>query len=326
MKRRDFLALLCGAAAAWPRSIAAQSSRKRIGVFLGFERSDPQWSERFGAFNDAFQKLGWVDGKNVSFEMISAIGPPDSLPALADRLVASKVDAIVVQTAGLASVVHNATKTIPIVVCAAGELEGTGLIASLNRPGGNVTGSQILSPNLMSKRLDLLKQLVPGLRRLGVVLPITPAGIITARYLDVIDETAQVVGIEVQRVEVRSPEEFARAYADMQRDKCQAAIVISNPLALGHRKRLLEAALIPTMYETENYVRDGGLVSYGASIQPLYREAASYMDKILRGASPADLPVNQPTQFELAINLQTSKAFGLAVPPTVLALADRVFE
>jgi putative ABC transport system substrate-binding protein len=327
MDRRNFIALLGGVGAVWPAAVVAQSTGlKRVVLFWGFATDDPQWKAQFEALSGGLQKLGWVAGKNISFEPVPLVGRFDQLPDLAADLVATKVDMIVVSSGGIADVVHGATRSIPIVVAAAGDLEGTGLIASLNRPGGNVTGSQILSPSLMSKRLGQLKQLVPGLTRLGVMLPITQAAFITPRYLEVIGETARAINVETFRAEVHSPEHFGPAYAKLRQDGCDAAVVLSTPLTLGYRSQLVEAAVIPTMYESELIVRAGGLVSYGPTILPLYREAATYIDKILRGASPAELPINQPTEFGLSINLKTAKAFGLTVPPTMLALADKVIE
>jgi putative ABC transport system substrate-binding protein len=269
------------------------------------------------------------DGKNVSFEIRHAVGEPDQPSALAASLVAANVDVIVVTSAGLADVGRKVTSTIPIVVIAAGDLDGTGLVASPRRPGGNVTGLQVLSPALMSKRLELLKQLVPNLTRVGVILPITPTASITPRYLEVIDDAAHVLGIRVHRIEVRNSKEFAAAFAAMARDGDQAAMVIANPLSNAHRNDVIASAAethVPTIYEGSSSVHDGGLISYGPAILPFYRGAASYVDKILKGAAPGDLPVQQPTIFELAINLRTAKALGLTVSPTLLGLADEVIE
>jgi putative tryptophan/tyrosine transport system substrate-binding protein len=331
MRRREFIALIGCAAIVGPHSATAESTgqRRRIGLLWGLAASDPEWPSRFGAFTQRLQELGWADGRNVAFEIRHAVGKPDQLPALAAGLAAMNMDVIVVTTAGLADLARKATSTIPIVVVSAGDLEGTGLVASLRRPGGNVTGLQILSPTLMSKRLELLKELVPNLTRLGVVLPITPAGIITPRYLEVIDDAAHALGIRAHRIEVRSSEEFAPAFAAMARDGDHAAIVIANPLSGAHRNDVIVSAAeshIPTIYEARPMVRAGGLVSYGPPVLPFYRDAASYVDKILKGAAPGDLPVQQPTTFELVINLRTAKALGLTVAPSLLARADEVIE
>lgn len=263
MRRREFIALLSGPAIAWPLSVVAQSPdrKRKIGVLWGLTATDPEWSQRFGAFSQALQELGWAEGRNVGFEIRHAVGKRDELPALAADLVAAKVDVIVVNTAGLANLAHGVTTTIPIVVVSAGDLEGTGLVTSLAKPGGNITGLQILSPTLMSKRLDLLKELVPELTRLGVILPITPAAIITPRYLEEIEQAGHALGIQAHRIEVRSPEEFAPSFAAMARAGDHAAIVIANPLSVAHRKDVVASAAgskLPTIYESRSFVTGGG--------------------------------------------------------------------
>ena len=331
MKRRDFIALLGASAIAWPLSVVAQSPDRKwkIGVLWGFTATDPEWSQRFGTFSQALQELGWAEGKNIAFEIRHAIGKADQLPALAVDLVTAKVDVIVVNTVGLADLAHRVTTTIPIVVASGGDLEGSGLVTSLARPGGNVTGLQILSPTLMSKRVELLKELVPELTRLAIILPITPAAIITSRYIEVIEQAAHALGIQVRRIEIRSVEEFAPSFAAMARAGDHAAIVIANPLSVGNRKDVVASAAaskLPTIYELRSFVADGGLVSYGPPVLPLYRDVAGYVDKILRGAASGDLPVQQPTKFELIFNLETAKALGLSIPPSMLARADEVIE
>ena len=331
MTRREFVALLSGSAIAWPLSVVAQSPdrKRKIGILWGLRATDPAWSSRFSALSQALQELGWTEGRNVAFEVRHAVGKPDELRALAADVVAARVDVIVVNSAGLADLVHRVTTTIPIVVATAGDLEGTGLVASLARPGGNVTGLQILSPTLMSKRVELLKELIPALTRLAIILPITPAGIITPRYLEVIEQTGHALGIQVRRVEIRSAEEFAPAFGAMAREGDHAAIVIGNPLSNVHRHDVIASAAesrIPTMYEGSYFIHDGGLISYGPAILPFLRGTASYVDKILKGAAAGNLPVQQPTTFELAINLQTAKALGLTIAPSLLARADEVIE
>jgi putative ABC transport system substrate-binding protein len=247
---------------------------------------------------------------------------------MAADLVRMKADVIVVTSAGLASLAQQASRTVPIVAATAGELEGTGLISSLRRPGGNVTGTQVLNPELMGKRVELLKQLVPTLARLGVIMPITPAGIITPGYMARIVEAAEAVQIQVRPLEVRHPDEFGAGIARLAQD-CQAAVVISNPLAATNAAAIARFAAeyrLPTMYELRGYTLAGGLLSYGADNLALHRNAAIYVDKILRGANPGDLPVQQPTKFELVINTKTAKALGLTIPDKVLALADEVIE
>jgi putative ABC transport system substrate-binding protein len=257
-----------------------------------------------------------------------AVGNPDLFPTLVAELVQAKVEVIVTQSAGLAAVTAKVTSAIPIVT-AAGDLEGTGLIANLRAPGGNVTGIQILSPELMGKRLELLKELVPALTKVAIVKPITPAGIITARYLQVTAETARALGLETQEVSIRGPDDIAPAFATMTRDHNQAALVITNPLSFAHRNDISAAATqnrLPTIYEAPGFTEAGGLISYGVGGIDLVHRLAGYVDKILKGARPADLPVEQPTKFELVINLKAANALGITVPPSLLARADRVIE
>jgi ABC-type uncharacterized transport system substrate-binding protein len=329
IRRREFVTLL-GGAAAWPLPARAQQLNRMplIGFLWGIGPDDPDFRRRFFAVSDGLRDLGWVEGKNIAFTSKHAVGNPDGFAGMAADLVRMKADVIVVTSAGLASLAHQASRTIPIVAATAGELEGTGLISSLRRPGGNVTGTQVLNPELMGKRVGLLKQLVPTLARLGVIMPITPAGIITPGYMARIVEAAEAVQIQVRPLEVRHPDEFGAGIARLAQD-CQAAVVISNPLAATNAAAIARFAAehrLPTMYELRPYTLAGGLLSYGADILAPHRNAATYVDKILRGANPGDLPVQQPTKFELVINTKTAKALGLTIPDKVLALADEVIE
>jgi ABC-type uncharacterized transport system substrate-binding protein len=329
MKRRQFIALV-GGAAAWPFSAIAQSpgAVRRVGVFWGFAPNDPLWHAGFGSLRQGLEDLGWAEGRNIRFEVRHAVGNTDRFPNLVSELVEANVEVIVTQSAGLAVVVRKVTNTIPIVTTA-GDLEGAGLVASLRAPGGNVTGIQILSPELMGKRLELLMLMVPKLAKIGIVKPITPAGIITARYLEVIAETARALGVQTQEVSIHGPEEIAPVFTTMIRDGNQAALVISNPLSFAHRNEICAAAAqsaLPIIYESRRFTEAGGLISYGIGGIDLIQRLARYIDKILKGANPADLPVEQPTKLELVINLTTAKALGLTVPPSLLARADEVIE
>ena len=329
MKRREFIALV-GGMVAWPIGTQAQyvGAVRKIGVFWGWAASDPQWQPRFDAFRRGLQELGWAEGRNITFEVRHAVGNTDRFPILVGELVQAKTEVIVASSAGLAAIAQKVTNIIPIVTTA-GDLEETGLAASLRRPGGNVTGIQILSPELMGKRLDLLKQLVPNLTRVGIVKPITPAGIITTRYLEVIAETSKALGVLPQEVSIHRPEEVAPAFAAMLRDGNQAALVIANPLSFAHRSEISASAAhnrLPTIYESRVFTDAGGLVSYGVDAIELLHHLASYVDKILKGAAPGELPIEQSSKFELVINLKTAKALGLTIPPALLARADEVIE
>jgi putative ABC transport system substrate-binding protein len=271
--------------------------------------------------SDRLRELGCVEGRNIAFASKFAVGDPAGFSGMAADLVQMKSDVIVTTSAGLAMLAQQASRTIPIVAATAGELEGTGLISSLRRPGGNVTGTQILAPELMGKRVELLKTLVPNLTRLGVIKPISPAAIITPNYMARIVEAAEAAQVQVRPFEVRHPDAFGPAIAMLSQD-CQAMTVLANPLAATNAKAIAASAIehrLPAMYEWRFYVLAGGLLSYGADNLALHREAAAYVDKILRGANPGDLPIQQPTKFELTINLKTAKALGLTIPLALLA-------
>jgi putative ABC transport system substrate-binding protein len=330
VKRREFIA---GAGVVLGLSAVAGAQSldrpRKIGILFGLSASDPEWSNRFAAFKRGLQKFGWVEGKNISFEVRHAVGNPDQFHDMAADLVAAKVDVILVSTAGLAVVAQSVTKTLPIVASNAGELEGTGLIASLNRPQGNVTGIQVLGPELMSKRLDLLKQLVPELNRVALLEPITPAAIITSRFFEVLQDAARAFQIQIHRVPVRSPAEIAKAFSAMTDAGDQAALVISNPLSLSSRDELVHAAAqtrLPIIYESRPFVSSGGLISYGADPGQLVEDAANFVNQILMGANPGELPVQQPTKFELVVNLKTARALNLAISESFLLQANEVIE
>jgi putative tryptophan/tyrosine transport system substrate-binding protein len=329
MRRREFITLV-GGVVAWPLAARAQHPKRMllIGFLWGLGPDDPESRRRISALSDALRDLGWVEGKNTAFAWKYAVGDPNGFAAMAADLVRMKADVIVVTSAGLALLAQHASRTIPIVVGSAGELEGTGLISSVRRPGGNVTGTQVLNPDLMSKRVELLKELVPNLTRLGVILPITPAAIITPGYMARVVEAAEAAQIQVRSIEVRPSDDFGAAIGGLARD-CQAFIVIANPLSGENAAAIAKSAgehRLPAMYENPLFTVAGGLLSYGAETRSLYRQAATYIDKILRGANPGDLPVQQPTKFELVINLKAARAIGLAIPESFLLRADQVIE
>jgi ABC-type uncharacterized transport system substrate-binding protein len=322
MRRRDFLTLL-GGAAAWPLAAGAQQPGKLHTIGLLNAASAPTTNALF----DGLLKLGWVEGKNISFERRYADNKLERLPELAAELVRRKVDLIVAFGTLAPLAARQATSTIPIVMAAAGDPVGSGLVASLARPGGNVTGMSLMSPDLAGKRLELLREVVPRLTRLAVLWDATnpyPA----AEFRET--ETAgRTLGIEVRSLEVRDPDDFDAAFEMAQRQPPDALLTIGDPLTAGQRKLIADRAValrLPALYGALDFVTAGGLMSYGASVADLQRRAAGHVDKILRGASPADLPVQQPTKFELAINLKTARALGLEVPATLLARADEVIE
>ena len=283
-------------------------------------------SHRVGAFLQRLHELRWIAGRNVAIEYRWGEGRIEPLAELAAELVRLKVDVIV--TSGTRQVVaaKQATSVIPIVFAAVGDPVGTGLVASLARPGGNVTGLSLQATDLAAKRLGLLREVVPGLRRLALMANTdTPAAVVEMRE---VQATARTLGLEVVTSEIRRPEEIAPAFEALK-GRAEALYVCNDPLVTTHRANINTLALgvrLPTMYNVREFVEARGLMSYGPSFLDLYRRTADLVDKILRGAKPAEIPVEQPTKFELVINLKTAKALGLTIPPSLLARADQVIE
>jgi len=324
VKRREFISLL-GGAAAWPLAARAQQAAKaaRIG-YLAF-RSPISADD---AFLKGLFELGWVEGQNIVIERRFAAGNAEQLKGSAAELVRLKVDVIVTAASAPTKVAKEATASIPIVFANAGDPVGQGFVQSLPRPGGNVTGIAFdASPDITAKQAQLLIELVPTVSRLAVLW--NPTSAFLHSYLSVIKTAAPTLRVSLQSLEVRDANEFERAFDSMTRARADGLIVLSDTFATFHRARLVELAAkhqLPTIYGHSQYIEAGGLLSYGPSLTDTYRHAASYVDKILKGAKPADLPVEQPTRFELIINLKTAKALGLDVPATLVARADEVIE
>ena len=279
------------------------------------------------AFRRGLHDLGYVDGENIFIEYRYADGKRERYPALAAEMVQLKPEVIVVGSESFTKAAKEVTSTIPIVVGGAGDLVGTGLVASLAQPGGNITGLTDVSPEVGGKRLELLKEALPkGVARVAVLL--YPAG----SDLDEVKQTevaGQPLKVKIQVLPVKDPSEFQSAYAAMRRENAKALILIQGSFTLFHRKQLIELATknrLPTMCETLRWTEDGCLLSYGPDVNYQWRRAAVFVDKILKGAKPADLPVEQPTKFELIINLKTAKQIGVTIPQTVLYRADRVIK
>jgi ABC-type uncharacterized transport system substrate-binding protein len=271
-----------------------------------------------------------VEGRNVVIEYRSAEGKVERYPDLAAKLVALKVDVIVAANSPAALAAKQATRALPIVFAVAADPVTDGLVTSLAQPGGNVTGLSNLAPELVGKRLEQLKQAVPGVSRVAVLWQPGAVGERTEKdMLKGADVAAQVLGVRLQRVEARGPDDFDRAFSDMTRARAGALIVLGGTMFFNERKRLVDLAAknrLPAVYPWREFVDGGGLMSYGPNFADLFRRAATYVDKILKGAKPGDLPVEQPTKFELVINLKTAKALGLTIPPSMLGRADHVVE
>jgi putative tryptophan/tyrosine transport system substrate-binding protein len=325
MKRREFITLVGGAAVSWPRVVSAQQV-PRIG-YLGI--SSPSLEPHFvEAFRQKLRELGHIEGENITIEYRWAEGQDDRLPELAAELVRLQPNVIVTTgTPGIISA-QQATKTIPIVFASSGDPVRSGLVTSLARPGGNATGFTILGPELEGKRLELLKEAVPVLSRIAVLWNAANPAI--ELFLQEMQVVATALGVLLQpAVEVRQAADFERAFATISEARPDAHIVLADRLLLALRTRIVDFAVarrLPGMYPYREYVDAGGLMSYAPSDIDLFRGAAVYVDKILKGMKPADLPVQQPTKFELVINLRTAKALGLDVPPSLLARADEVIE
>jgi putative tryptophan/tyrosine transport system substrate-binding protein len=326
LRRRDFITILGGAAAAWPLAARAQQAAKvyRIGLFSAGTDSLPKtWL----ALADGLRELGWIEGKNVTFERRFAENQLDRLPELAAELVHLDVDLIV--TAGTLAplAAKQATATIAIVMGSAGDPVGSGLVASLARPGGNVTGLSLMAPDLGGKRLELLREILPGISHVAILW--NAANPYPALVFRETQGAARTLRIELESLEVRGPHDFNSALDAAIRKGVDALITVEDPLTVAHRKQIADFTAnnrLPAIYGLSEFVDAGGLMSYGTNIADLYRRAAGYVDKILRGAKPADLPVEQPTKFELAINLKTAKALGLTVPLIMQMTADEVIE
>ena len=326
MKRREFITLLGGAAAAWPLAARAQQTAKlpTIGYLGGGGPiSQRAWVD---AFAQRLRELGWVEGRNVAIEYRWGEGRPERYAEIAAEFVRLKVDVIFAGGTEAAVAAKQATSVIPIVFPTAGDPVGSGLVSSLSRPGGNVTGLSNQASDIPAKRLELLREVLPGLRRLAVMANADYSGGVTER--EQIDTAARALGLELVPLPVRSMEDIAPAL-DGLKDGVEALYTTGDPLVNTHRLRIITFALVarlPTMFSQREYVAGGGLMSYGPNFPDLNRRAAGYVDKVLRGAKPDTLPVEQPTKFDLAINLITAKALGLTVPPTLLARADEVIE
>ena len=324
MRRRDFIAAI-GGAAAWPHGARAQQRGRLPTIgFLG-STTPSTMSQWIAAFVQRLRELGWVEGRNVAIEYRWAEGRTERFAEIAAEFVRLKVDVIV--TAGApALAAKQATTLIPIVFAMASDPVGSGLVASLSRPGGNVTGLSLQLTDLAGKRLELLREVVPGLQRLAVLANIGyPAAVLEMAEARA---TAKTLGLDVTTLEVRRAADIIPAF-DTLRDRAQALYVAGDPLVTANRTRINTLALgarLPTMHGFRELAEAGGLMSYGASFLDLHRRAADYVDKILKGAKPADLPVEQPTKFDLVVNLTTAKALGLVVSPTLLARATEVIE
>jgi putative ABC transport system substrate-binding protein len=326
IRRRDFITLLGGAAATWPLAARAQQAAGKLPTigFLGTTTA-VAWTPWTGAFVQRMRELGWIEGRSVAIEYRWAEGHSERLAEIAAEFVRMKVDVIVTTGAALLAA-KQAASTIPAVFAIAADPVGSGLVASLAQPGGNITGLSLQQADAAGKRLEMLREVLPDLRRLAIMANVGSRG--AAIDVAETETAARRFGLETVALDIRRTEDVAPAFKTLK-GRVDALYVVGDPLVAINRMRiniLALAARLPTTYINREHVETGGLMSYGPNLPDLFRRTGDYVDKILRGAKPANLPVEQPTKFDLVINLITAKALGLDVPPTLLARADEVIE
>jgi putative ABC transport system substrate-binding protein len=324
VRRRAFISLLGGAAAIWPLAMRAQGRPPTVG-FLGSGTPSSQ-KDQGAAFVQRLHELGWTEDRNITIAYRWAEGRAERYAEMAADFVRLKVDVIL--ASGAVSVVSakQATSAIPIVFAVVNDPIGTGLVASLARPGGNVTGLSLQNPDLAGKRLDLLREAIPGVRRVAILANVDNPG--AALEMRDVQAMLRKLSLEALTLEIRRAEDIASVFETLK-GGADALYVCSEAVAIGNRTRIATLALtarLPTVNGPREFVEAGGMIAYGANIPDLFRRAADYVDKILRGTKPAELPVEQPTKFDLVVNLKTAKALGLTVSPTLLARADEVIE
>jgi putative tryptophan/tyrosine transport system substrate-binding protein len=328
MKRRDFIGVIGGAAVAWPLAGRAQQREKmrRIGLLSNFSNAG-SGKYLISCFVDGLRDLGWTDGTNVKIDFRWAEGIADRFSLLAAELVNSKPDLIVVTSTPGTQAVQKATRDIPVVFMGVSDPVTSDIVASLSRPGGNITGVSNFLPAISGKLIELLRTVAPSSARLGVMHNPGNAGKILE--LNELQEAARTLGVAVVPIEVRSSEDFPEVFSKIIRENCDGLIILQEGVTLGGRKQIAEFAVrnhLPTIFQVREFVDVGGLISYGLNYCQHFRLGATYVDKILRGALPADLPVELPTKFELVINAKTAKTLGLEISPALFATADEVIE
>ena len=332
MRRREFIKLVGGAAAAWPLSVNAQPSAKipRIGSMVTGSLQSPEARVQLDAFRQGLRQLGYTEGRNIAIEYRGADGRIERFPNLAAELVRLEVDLIFAANTRAALAARQATSTIPIVSAVMGDPVEDGLVASLAQPGGNVTGLTFLAPELTAKRMQLLKDALPNVSR---VAALWHPGAYGERTMDdmlkATESAARTLGVQLHLIEVRAAGELERAFSTMMKERAEALFLFPTPMLFLARRRIIELAAtnrLPSVSQAREFVELGGLIAYGANINDLFRRSTVYVDKILKGAKPADLPVEQPTRFELVVNLKTAKTLGIDLPLGLMIRADEMIE
>jgi putative ABC transport system substrate-binding protein len=326
LKRREFITLLGGAAAAWPLAAHAQQPGKLQTIGFSGQSTRSAESELVAAFTQRLRELGWIEGRTITIEYRWSEGRAERFAQIATEFVRLKVDVIVTSGTPQVLATKQATSVIPIVFARAGDPVASGLVASLARPGGNVTGLSVQSADLAGKRLELLREVVPSLRRVAILANV--ANPFSVMELSEAQAATRTFGLEFDALEIRRAEDIVPAFEALK-GRAEALYVCPDGLVDANKIRINTSALgarLPTMHGFREYVEAGGLMSYGANLPDLYRRSADYVDKILRGAKPGDIPVEQPTKFDFIINLTTAKALGLEIPHTLIARANETIE
>jgi putative ABC transport system substrate-binding protein len=327
MKRRDFFTLL-GGAAAWPLAALAQQGgrMRRIGVLMPWDENDPEAKRRVSAFTQALAGLGWTDGRNVRMDLRWAGADINRIRALAQQLVGLRPDIILAGATAATLALQRGTRTIPVVFANVADPVVLGIVERLNQPGGNVTGFALFEPTLAGKWLELLSEIAPGLKRAAIMAESTSR---TGGGLSIIETAARSLKVELIIAPVHSDAEIETAISAVGREPGGGLVVLPSPFSLAHRAPIISAAArnnVPTVYPQSVFARDGGLLSYGPDLVDNFRRAATYVDRILRGEKPGDLPVQFPTKFDMVVNRKTATALGLAVPASIMLRADEVIE
>ncbi|MGA8999590.1 MAG: ABC transporter substrate-binding protein [Pseudolabrys sp.] len=325
MKRREFITFLGCVAAAWPLAASAQSKIPRIG-FMGNSTAALE-ANLVDAFREGLREHGYEEGRNIVIEYRWADGKYEQFPALVAELIAAKVDVIVTAGTPAALAMKKATTTVPLVMVAVGDPVGTGLVPSLARPGGNLTGLSSVAPDLEGKRLQLLREVVPALSHVAMFInSVNPFHVSSMRQARA---AAKAMGIKLQLHDIRKSQDLDDAFAAIRKERPDALLILADRVFLHNRERMMDFTKeqrLPNVNAYKELVEVGGLMSYGPSYEDMHKRAAIYVDKILKGAKPADLPIEQPSKFTFIINLKTAKALGVTVPSQLLALADRLIE
>jgi putative ABC transport system substrate-binding protein len=328
MRRREFIGLLGGAAASWPLAVCAQQGEpmRRVGLLMPYAEGDPEGQASVVALQRALRDLGWTEGRNIRFDIRWAGGNPDKARTFAKELIGMTPDVIVPSSNQVTSILQQETRTIPIVFVLVGDPVGSGYVANMAQPGGNLTGFAVLENAIAGKWLDALNEIAPQVSRVGFIMhPETPANIGLLHAA----EAAATTGVKVIAVGVHDPAEIERAVTAFAAETNGGLIVAPHAVTFANRDVIVELAAryrLPAVYAFRNFATRGGLISYGTNPIEMFRQGASYVDRILKGAKPADLPAQFPTRYELVINLKTAKALDLTVPPKMLARADEVIE